>query len=165
MKKLKIGLDVDDTISEFMNPYLHKFGTPKNDFEIVQNVFNILRHDKDFWMTVPIINKPDFIPQLICSKRCHPKTWSKDFLESKVGIPQNIPFYQLICQFMPKSKILKGKIDVFVDDSIDNFLEINSKGIPCLLIDSQWNQYFDTPLRIFSLKYREIEYVYTKNFK
>lgn len=163
--KLKVGFDVDDTISAFMEPYINRFGQPKSDLEITKNVFNVLRHDYNFWMNVPVINKPDFIPELICSKRCHPKEWSKKYLADKVGIPNTVPFYQLFCQFMPKSKVLKGKVDVYVDDSVSNFIEINSKGIPCLLIDSSWNQDFDTPLRIFSLKYKEIEYVYNKNFK
>ncbi len=162
---MRIGIDIDNTVVDFMGPYLERFGTPKNDIEITKNVFNVLRKDYDFWMNLPVINKPDFTPELICSKRCHPKSWSKKYLADKVGISTNIPFYQLFCQFMPKSKVLKGKIDVYIDDSVSNFIEINSKGIPCLLIDSPWNQEYKTPLRIFSLKYREIEYIYNKNFK
>lgn len=163
MKKLRIGLDVDNTISDFMSPYIKRFGI-NTDSEITKNVFNILRYDKEFWMNVPIINVPDFTPTLICSKRCHPKSWSKKFLADKIGIPTNIPFYQLLCQFMPKSKVLKGKVDVYIDDSISNFIEINNAGIPCLLIHSKWNKDYETSLRIFSLKYDEIEYVYSKNF-
>lgn len=65
---------------------------------------------------------------------------------------------------MPKSKVLKGKIDIYVDDSIPNFLEINNAGIPCLLMDSEWNRDYETPLRIFSLEYKVIEDKYIKYF-
>jgi hypothetical protein len=165
MNKLRIGIDLDDTVVAFMDPYIQRFGYPKTSYEINYNVFSVLRKDKEFWMNTPILNIPDFVPTLICSKRCHPKSWSKKYLADKIGIPNNVPFYQLFCQFMPKSKILKGKIDVYIDDSVSNFNEINSAGIPCLLMDSKFNREFDTPLRIFSLKYEEIKYIYSKNFR
>ena len=43
-----------------------------------------------------------------------------------------------------------------IDDSIDNFIELNESGVPCLLIDSEWNRNFETPLRIFTLQYEEM---------
>lgn len=164
MNKLKIGLDVDETISAFMAPYIKRFGLPKNPEEIGYNCHNILRHDRDFWLNVPLIHRPDFMPELFCSKRVNPKSWSKKYLFDKLGIPKSIPFFQLWGQWMPKSKVLKGKIDVYVDDSIPNFLEINNAGIPCLLMDSEWNRDYETPLRIFSLEYKVIEDKYIKYF-
>lgn len=163
MSKLRIGLDCDDTISAFMQPYLDKFGTPKNDFEITRNVYK-LRTDKDFWMNVPVIHYPDFTPTLFCSKRIHPKSWSKKYLSDKLGFSESIPFYQLYGQHLSKSRWVKGKVDVFIDDSISNFKELNSAGVPCLLIDSEWNRHFETPLRIYSLSYEEIEYKFNSHF-
>jgi len=34
---LKIGLDLDQVLDDFMGPYLKRFGTPKTDFEITKN--------------------------------------------------------------------------------------------------------------------------------
>ena len=46
---LKIGLDIDDVLAEFMQVYLNRFGTPKQDSEITKNVQNVLRKDRFFW--------------------------------------------------------------------------------------------------------------------
>lgn len=164
MNKLKIGLDVDETISAFMTPYIERFGIPKSSEEIGYNCHNVLRHDRNFWLNVPLLHIPDFMPELFCSKRVNPKAWSKKYLFDKLGIPKSIPFFQLMGQWMPKSKVLKGRIDIYIDDSIPNFLEINGAGIPCLLMDSDWNKDYETPLRIFSLEYKEIEDKYIKYF-
>lgn len=163
MKKLKVGFDLDDTIFDFYGKYLSIFGTPKSSVEITKNVYN-LRKNKKFWENLEIINTPDFIPELFCTKRINSKRYTKKALQPIIG-NKSIPIYQLYYYKSKKSSRIKGKVDVFIDDSIDNFIELNNAGIPCLLIDSLWNREFDTPLRIFSLKYREIEYVYNKNFK
>jgi hypothetical protein len=163
-RELRIGLDVDQVIVDFMNPYIKRFGEPKNETQISRNVFQILRHDKEFWFNTPVINRPDFIPSIICSKRCHPKKWSKTFLYEKVGIPFDVPFYQLMCQTMNKSRYIQGKCDIYIDDSVSNFVDISQHNIPCLLMDTPWNRYFDTPYRIFSLEYVEIESMFRKFF-
>ena len=77
---LKIGLDLDQVLDDFMGPYLKRFGTPKTDFEITKNVQRVLSKDRDFWLNLPVINTIDFIPELYCSKRVNPKSWSKQWL-------------------------------------------------------------------------------------
>lgn len=161
MNILKIGLDLDDTIFAFMQSYIDKFGAPKSAKEIAKNVYG-LRKNKDFWENLPVINVPDFKPELICTKRINSKCYTKKAL-SKINIT-NIPIYQLYYYNNKKSKKIKGKCDVFIDDSIDNFIELNESGVPCLLIDSEWNRNFETPLRIFTLQYEEIEIKYKQHF-
>lgn len=161
MNKLKIGLDLDDTIFGFMEAYLNIFKSPKSSKEIAKNVYN-LRKNKQFWENLPVINLPDFKPELICTKRINPKSYTKNAL-LKINIT-NIPIYQLYYYNSKKSKRIKGKCDVFIDDSVDNFIDLNNAGIPCLLIDSKWNSTFETPLRIYSLKYEEIEYTFNLHF-
>ena len=70
---LRIGLDMDQVLDDFMGHYLERFGTPKNDFEITKNVQRILSKDREFWLNLPVINEIDFIPELYCSKRVNPK--------------------------------------------------------------------------------------------
>ncbi len=154
---LKIGLDLDDTVCDFLGPYLEKFGTPKQDWEITKNV-RILIKDKDFWMGLPVIHRPDFEPTLYCTKRIHSKLWSKQFLkENKLPIA---PIYQVVCQTSSKAPKIKGRIDVFVDDSISNFIDLNLNGVPCLLMDGKHNQKWGPVGRIFSLDKNEIEESY-----
>lgn len=155
---LNIGIDVDNTICDFMYSYLERFGIPKNDYEITKNVFRVLRNDKDFWLNLPLINKPDFVPTLYCTKRINPKSWTKQYLEQN-GLP-NSPVYQVYYQYGSKASFIKGKVDVFIEDSVSNFIDLNSKGIPCLLIDSEYNQDWGPVGRIFSLDRDEIEEAY-----
>lgn len=160
MNKLKIGLDLDDTVVSFMIPYIERFGIPKNDHEITKNVFQILRKDKNWWLNQPLINKPDFNVTLYCTKRVHDKNWTKQQIK-KHNLPI-APIYQIYTQSMNKADRIKGKVDVFIDDSVSNFKQLISKGVPCLLIDSPFNRDYQTEARIYSLNYKEIEQTYNK---
>mgnify|MGYP003430292425 FL=1 len=56
--------------------------------------------------------------------------------------------------------MLRGRVDVHIDDSLSVFIDLNTKGIPCLLIDSPNNQEWGPIGRIFSLNLDEIEDAY-----
>lgn len=158
-KNLKIGLDLDDVIFDFMGSYLNRFGIPKEDYIITKNVYK-LKKDKDFWLNLPVLRTIDFIPALYCTKRISNKTWTKDALALN-GFPER-PIYQRHYQRSPKSPLIKGRVDVFIDDSISNFTEINKSGIPCLLMDAPHNQGFETPYRIYTLTLAEIKKKYSE---
>ena len=161
--KLRIGLDLDDTIFLFMEYYLKKFRTPKNDYEITRNVTRILSKDKSFWINQPLINRPNFIPTLYCTKRVHNKQWTKEQLEIN-NLPK-APIYQIYCQCVGKSSRIKGLVDVFVDDSLSNMIEMNLNGIPCLLMNNSANQNWGPIGRIYSLNKDEIELAYNSILK
>lgn len=156
--KLKIGLDIDDTVCDFIGPYLQRFGIPKRDSDITKNVSRILIKDKNFWINLPVIHRPNFMPALYCTKRVNPKTWSKEFLKNN-DLPL-APIYQVMSQTSGKSFRIKGRVDVFIDDSISNFIELNSNGVPCLLMNSKGNQDWGPIGRVYSLNKEEIEECY-----
>jgi len=158
MKQLRIGVDLDDTIFGFMDPYIKRFGTPKTDNEITKNVRRVLYYDKKFWMNQPLINYPNFKPVLYCTKRVHNKRWTKQQLELN-HLPK-APVYQIYAQSVNKATRIKGKVDVFIDDSISNFKEMNLSGVPCLLMDAEHNRSWGSVGRIFSLQEEEIIKVY-----
>ena len=56
--------------------------------------------------------------------------------------------------------MIKGRVDVFLVDSVFNFLDLNKKGIPCLLMDTPENKDWGPIGRIYSLNYDEIEDTY-----
>lgn len=155
---LKIGLDIDDCLAEFMGSYLEKFGNPKNDFEITKNVQRVLIKDKDFWENLPVINSLNFVPTLYCTKRVNPKQWTKNWL-SKNNFPDK-PVYQVRCQVKNKADFIKGRIDVFIDDSVSNFIKMNLAGVPCLLYDKEYNQDWGPIGRIYSFDYDHIKETY-----
>lgn len=155
---IKIGLDVDDVLAEFMETYLERFGSPKNDNEITWNVFNVLRKDKYFWENLPVLNRLNFIPELYCTKRVNSKVYTKNWLTNN-GFPKR-PIYQMYYQHGNKADLIKGKVDIFIDDSVSNFIKMNLSGVPCLLYDKNYNQQWGPIGRIYCLDYKHIKETY-----
>ena len=151
---MRIGLDLDGTVDDFMNPYLERFGKPRKDTEITKNVQQILSKDRDFWLSLPVLRHIDFIPELYCTKRVNPKQWTRKWLVEH-GFP-NRPIYQMYYQHGNKANMIKGRVDVFIDDSISNFIKLNLSGVPCLLVDQPDNQEWGPIGRIFTLNKEEI---------
>lgn len=157
--KLRVGFDLDDTIFGFSEGYLKRFKKfPKYDWAITRNVTNILIHERDFWVNLPVIRRPNFEPKLYCSSRVNKKAWSKKALE--INDLPNSPLYQVPGYHIPKSKYIKGRVDVFIEDSVHQWKNLNLAGIPCLLIDNERNQEYGPLLKIYSLDYDEIEDAY-----
>lgn len=155
---LRIGLDLDDTIFAFMIPYKERFGDPKDDYEITRNVERVLKKDKEWWLSQPLINRPNFDVELYCTKRVHNKEWTKKQLAMH-NLPK-APVYQIYTQTRNKADLIKGRVDVFVDDSLSNFIAMNKAGLPCLLLDTPYNKEWGPIGRIYSLKKDEIEETY-----
>ena len=159
MKKLRIGLDVDQVLADFEGGYLKRFKKwPKYDWAITRNVENILIHERNFWINLEVINYPDFKPRLYCSSRVNNRNWTREFLR-KNRFPSS-PLYQIPGYKLSKVDTVKGKVDVFIDDSIHNFIDLNLNGVPCLLMDSESNKEWGSVGRIYSLNYSEIERAY-----
>lgn len=156
---LQIGCDLDDTIFDFTTGYLNRFKKfPNYDWAITRNVNNILIKEREFWVNLPLLRRPNFNPKLYCSSRVNKKAWSKKALTIN-NLP-NAPLYQIPGYNIPKSKYIKGRIDVFIEDSPHQWKALNQSGIPCLLIDGVNNQNYGPILKIYSLDYDEIENAY-----
>lgn len=157
--KLRVGFDLDDTIFGFSEGYVKRFKKfPKYDWAITRNVTHILIHERDFWVNLPVIRRPNFEPKLYCSSRVNRKAWTKKAIE--INDLPNSPLYQVPGYHIPKSKYIKGRVDVFIEDSIHQWKALNLAGIPCLLIDNERNQEYGPLLKIYSLNYDEIEDTY-----
>lgn len=159
MNNLKISLDIDGCICDFYGSYIQRFGVPKKDLEITKNVVKVLSKDKDFWLSLPVINRPTFNVHQYTTARHNPKSWTKAYLE-KYLMPK-APVYQLFGHCLSKvPKIKMGGCDLHIDDSINVFIDCNLKGIPCLLIDSPFNKEWGPIGRIYSLNKDEVEDCY-----
>jgi hypothetical protein len=156
---LKISCDIDGVLADFNTAYFSRFGTPKKDSEITKNVQTILSKDKDFWLNLPVLNELNFVPKQYTTSRIIPKQWIKEYL-SKELFPK-APVYQIYGYTLSKySKIKMGGCHLHVDDSLSVFLDLNLRGIPCLLLDSPNNQKWGPIGRIYSLDIEEIEDIY-----
>lgn len=157
---LKVSMDLDGCLCDFYGPYLNRFGNPKNDADITRNVQTVLLKDKDFWLNLPVINQLNFTPKQYTTARIIPKRWIKEYLDKEL-FPK-APVYQILGYGISKySKVKMGGCHLHIDDSLSVFIDLNRKGIPCLLLDSPENQSWDEPVgRIYSLDKDEIEYAY-----
>lgn len=153
-------------IADFYTSYYKFFNmdysTPIDNNKMTKACNQILIHERDFWVNMPILYRPNFSPTLICTKRNFPINWTQEFLiQNGIG---DVPIIQI--QYSEnKSNYLKDKnIDVFIEDTPENLEDLIKKGIPCLLLDGDFNRNYDTPYRIYSLDYNEIERVYSAFF-
>ena len=141
IKRLRIGSDIDQVICDWANPFFKRF-TPKDDTDITRICNQILAKDKEFWLNLPVIRRFEgFEPVLYCTKRSCCKHYSKEWIDNK-------------------ARYIKGRCDVFIDDSPKNVIQMNRSGVPTLLMDTPYNQDFGPILRIHTLDYDEIEDVY-----
>ncbi len=153
---IRISCDLDDTIFDFKRHYNSIFGIPKRDTDISRNIW---KTSKDFWLEQPVINRPNFTPHNYCTARVINKRIIKKQIE--INSLPNVPIYQVFGYGLSKSSQLKRSgADVHIDDSLRVFIDLNLKGIPCLLMDSENNQEWGPIGRVYSLDKDEIEETY-----
>lgn len=155
---MRIGLDIDDVLLHWYSAYLERFGKPKSEYEITKHVFRDLRNDREFWLNLEPKHYPNFPVTLYCTKRVCNKNWSKRWIEEH-DYP-DAPIYQIFTQTKNKANVVKGLVDVFIDDSLSNFKAMNLAGVPCLLMDAECNQEWGPIGRVYSLDINEIKEVY-----
>lgn len=160
---MRIALDIDDVLAHFMSAYCEKFNTKKYPNRlrgpvITRNVHQKLMYDRDFWLSLEVKHRPNFIPELYCTKRVNPKEYTKKWLEIN-GFPKR-PVYQMIYQHGNKATMIKGRCDVLIDDSYSNVKKAMESGLPAILLTTSYNKDIDYKYRVESLDLNEIERVY-----
>ena len=156
---LKVSMDLDGCLCDFYGPYLKRFGEPNKDSTITKNVNTILAKDKEFWMNLPVLNELSWTPRQYTTARVIKKQWIKEYL-AKEKFPK-APIYQIYGYGLSKySKVRMGGCHLHIDDSISVFKDLNSKGVPCLLLDTPSNREWGPIGRIYTLDREEIEETY-----
>lgn len=158
---IRIAIDLDDTIFDFLGAYRQNFPGEINMTEpkITKNVL-ALRKNKDFWENLPLLELPNFEPCIYATKRINSKVYTRNCL-IKYGLPIK-PIYQIYTQKGNKANIIKGHCDVLVDDSAFNCYQAMKVGFPAILITRPHNVDSDYPYRINRLDLEEIIKVYNQ---
>lgn len=158
---IRIALDLDDTIFDFLGAYQEVFPGERNmiSSNITKNVFK-LKKDKRFWENLPLLEMPNFEPCIYATKRINSKVYTRNCL-SRHGLPIK-PIYQMVYQYGNKVNIIKGHCDVLVDDSAFNCYQALQVGFPAILITRPHNINSDYPYRINKLDLDEILNVYNQ---
>ena len=158
---IRIALDLDDTIFDFLGAYQEVFPGERNmiSSNITKNVFK-LKKDKKFWENLPLLEMPNFEPCIYATKRINSKVYTRNCL-SRHGLPIK-PIYQMVYQYGNKVNIIKGHCDVLIDDSAFNCYQALQVGFPAILITRPHNINSDYPYRINKLDLDEILTVYNQ---
>jgi len=151
---VNIYLDIDDVIFGFQEAYAEKYNTKMqkswSNSNLMKKRLSELRKQKDFWLNLPLKNKPNFTPKGFVSARAIPKSWTRESLKIN-SIPGRSNVNQ-VPWGASKIKLLKEyNCDIFIDDKVETFRECHKNGIFCLLMDASHNQKTKTKYRIYDL--------------
>lgn len=156
----KIVLDVDDVVADFIGSYKRHFNLNKNihnwyfSYKTADNLKELVEN-KDFWVNMPVLNIPNFIPEAYVSNREIPIAWTEEFLE-KNDLPCR-PVHHLGYKESKVNKLKELDTDVFIDDKISNIIEAQRAGITSYLMHNSHNAKLDVGYRrIHSLNINEI---------
>jgi hypothetical protein len=154
----KIGLDIDEILSDWVRAWTDHFDMPIPDSwnfdREIKAKFDQMKDNKEFWLSIPIKTQPKdipFEPHCYITSRSIPVDWTIEWLDLN-GFP-TAPVYSVK---FGESKIDVAKssgIDIFVDDCFQNFVELNNAGVCCFLFDAPHNQRYAVGFkRIHSLR-------------
>jgi len=150
-QKLRIGLDIDQVLADFMSAYSEKFKVSKDtlywnfSYDMLKNLESV-KEDEDFWLNIPKLRDLDFEPVMYCTSRICDSKITEAWIEK-----MKLPTAPVVTVGHGASKVATLKewnLDVFVDDSFANFKEINASGVcACYLMDTPQNARFDVGAR------------------
>lgn len=148
LKPVKIGLDIDEVLADFIGAWEERFGKKDPEFwnfdkDFSQNLEEV-KNDKDFWLSIkPLIDPKTipFEPHCYITSRVIPTEWTEEWLQ-KNGFP-SVKVYTV---GIGQSKVDAAKesgIDIFVDDRYENFVELNRAGVCTFMMSASHNQRYN----------------------
>jgi hypothetical protein len=106
----KIGLDIDEVLADWVGHWTKHHGqeVPEtwNFDRDIKSKFELLKDDKEFWLSIPVKTKPSdihFEPHCYITSRSIPKEWTEEWLDKNGAInPETHP------KFYKDGKIVSG---------------------------------------------------------
>lgn len=150
----KVGLDFDGVLADFSSAYKQRLieagvenypqdEQPHWSFPYGTNeVWDKIKSDESFWLNLKPLCDPEdlaFPVEVYISKRSIPVEWSQKWV-----VRNGFPAAPIIHVEHSKVDAVRGaNIDIFVDDSVKNFVELNRAKLHCLLMDAPYNRYLN----------------------
>ena len=162
LKIPKIGLDIDGIIADYMGawhelyPEILEFPNTWYDDRLAMERFDLMRKNSrlnDFYLNMkPLILSVDlpFDPHCYITSRPVDKKITETWLDY-----HNFPCKPVYSLEPRQSKVELAKdagVEIFIEDSFDNFVDLNKNGIFTYLYTRSWNKKYDVGhMRINSL--------------
>lgn len=151
---IKIGLDLDGVIFDFVKAYEERFKVKSNPYWSatyqMKDHLKELEKDENFWVNLPVMNKPEFEVDAYITSRSVPKEWIEESIQ-KNGLPC-APVYTVPWNVSKLPLLKELGISIYIDDKFENFKEANNAGIVTYLMDAESNRYYNVgSRRIYNL--------------
>jgi guanylate kinase len=159
--KKSIWLDIDGVVADFNAHFLNYLNfedkTPAKRWEDerFKNNWHLIAEDEIFWTTMPFIeeNKKLINTENIrgfCTARSCPSQVTKEWF--KMNGLQDIPVITVGLNGRKSDYLNQVGCELFVDDAVHNFEDLNNNGIDCYLMTRSHNLYYKTDKRINNLE-------------
>lgn len=161
LPKRKIGLDIDNVLCDWTKGWGEKYNLPTRPsswafcYKNKERLNGSKEELEEIYKNLPILTKPEdipFEPWCYITARSIDEELTKEWLQ-KNGFPTR-PVYTVPFGASKVEIAKQSGIDIFVDDSYDNFIELNNAGICTFLFDQPHNKRYEGIgyKRIHSLK-------------
>lgn len=140
-----VGCDLDDVIFDFTGSYEKRFNTKlsnywNGDYNMSKNLEQ-LKEEKEFWVNMPVKNRPSFEVDYYITARSIPVEWTKEAIQ-KNNLPK-APVYSLPWNVSKIDTLKELGVDIMIDDKYSTFKECKENGIFCYLMNSDTNQHYN----------------------
>ena len=152
-----VGCDLDDVIFDFTGTYEKCFNTKLSDYWSGDYNMNTnleqLKNEKDFWVNMPVKNRPSFEVDYYITARSIPVEWTEEAIQRN-NLPK-APVYSLPWNVSKINTLKELGVDIMIDDKYATFKECKENGIFCYLMDAASNQHYNVGHhRIYNLDLR-----------
>ena len=100
-----------------------------------------LKDEKEFWVNMPVKNRPSFEVDYYITARSIPVEWTKEAIQ-KNNLPK-APVYSLPWDVSKIDTLKELGVDIMIDDKYSTFKECKENGIFCYLMNSDTNQHYN----------------------
>lgn len=150
LRDIKYGLDIDEILCHWTKGWCEKFGydIPENWSFSYKNTEHFKSMSKEelneFYLDLPVKIKPSdlpFEPHCYITSRSVPVELTMEWLQRR-----GFPTKKVYSVGLHQSKVDAAResgIDIFIDDSYTNFVELNKAGICTYLYDAPHNQRYN----------------------